>query len=168
MDKLKTYTAAGIIFALITGTISHFVYEWSGNNSLAGLLFPINESTWEHMKLVFFPMLYYSFFMNKKLKSEYPCITSAICAGILSGTALIPIIFYTYSGILGYNTATLNILTFIVSVIIAFYTVYRLTLSCKAEKYEFPLKILVAVTAAAFIVFTYFPPKAGLFKNPLT
>ncbi|MDD7025196.1 MAG: DUF6512 family protein, partial [Oscillospiraceae bacterium] len=57
MNKLKCYTITGILFVIITGTISHFVYEWSQNNFILGLFFPVNESTWEHMKLLFFPML---------------------------------------------------------------------------------------------------------------
>lgn len=32
VSSLKFYVIKGIIFVLITGTISHFVYDWSGNN----------------------------------------------------------------------------------------------------------------------------------------
>ena len=57
MNTLKKYIIKGTIFVLITGVISHFVYEWSGNNRLVGLFFPTNESVWEHMKLCFYPYL---------------------------------------------------------------------------------------------------------------
>ena len=108
-SSLKRYTTAGLIFVLITGTLSHFVYEWSGSNHLLGLFFPVSESTWEHMKLVFFPMLLYSLFMNHKLKDRYPCIRCTLMSGIITGTFLIPVIFYTYSGILGRNYMFLDI-----------------------------------------------------------
>ena len=29
----------------ILGTVWHFVYDWSGQNYLTGLIFPVNEST---------------------------------------------------------------------------------------------------------------------------
>ena len=103
MSKLKYYTIAGTIFVIITGSLAHFVYEWSGKNFILGLFFPVSESTWEHMKLCFFPMLIYSLFMNKRLKDDYPCVTTALLSGILLGTFFIPVIFYTYSGILGSN-----------------------------------------------------------------
>ena len=65
---LKQYTLIGIIFVTIAGTLSHFVYEWSGKNPfLALFLFPINETTWEHMKLVFFPSIVYATFMAYKI-----------------------------------------------------------------------------------------------------
>lgn len=44
------------IFILISGVILHFTYEWSNNNQLIGTFSAINESTWEHLKLLFFPM----------------------------------------------------------------------------------------------------------------
>lgn len=166
INQLKRYTIIGIIFVLITGTLSHFVYEWTGKNYAAGLFFPTNESTWEHMKLIFFPMLLYSFFMNNKLKQSFPCITSALYAGILAGIFSIPVIFYTYSGILGYSTLILDILTFVLSVLMAFQIVYKLTLSCRMEKYTFLLSIIVCIVTVCFLLFTYYPPHIGLFKNP--
>ena len=95
MKQLKAYTIIGIIFTIILGSLSHFFYEWSNNNFFVGLFTPINESTWEHMKLLFFPMLLYSLLMIPKLKGNYPCIHSAYWTGILIGTLLIPAIFYT-------------------------------------------------------------------------
>ena len=45
------------IFVIIFGTLLHFTYNWSNNNSLIGAFSAVNESTWEHLKLLFFPML---------------------------------------------------------------------------------------------------------------
>lgn len=153
----------GIFCTLVTGILFHFVYEWSGNNHFVGLFSAVNESTWEHMKLVFFPMLFYSFYMNEKLKNEYPCVTSALLFGILLGTILIPIIFYTYSGVLGRNLLVLDIGTFIISVLILFYAVYKLTLSCRLENFQCFLKILVLCFAVCFLSFTYHAPTIGIF-----
>lgn len=166
MSKLKLYTIAGTIFVIITGSLAHFVYEWSGKNFILGFFFPVSESTWEHMKLCFFPMLIYSFFMNKRLKDDYPCVTTALLSGILLGTFFIPVIFYTYSGILGRNYVPLDIAVFVISVIIAFWAVYKLTLSCKMISCSFRLGLFVFVIAVCFLVFTYIPPDIGLFIAP--
>lgn len=166
MNDLKCYAITGTIFVIIAGTISHFIYEWSGQNFILGFLFPVSESTWEHMKLCFFPMLVYSLFMNKRLSSDYPCITSALLSGILLGTFLIPVLFYTYSGILGQNYAPVDIAVFVISVILAFCAVYKLTLSCKMVSYTPGLMLLVWAMVICFFVFTYLPPKIGLFLPP--
>lgn len=46
---LKSTTIIGFIFVLVLGTISHFAYDWSGQNTLIGFLVPVSESTWEHI-----------------------------------------------------------------------------------------------------------------------
>ena len=138
MNQLKLYTATGAAFVIILGTLAHFFYEWSHKSSIVGIFTPINESTWEHMKLLFFPMLLFSLIAITKLKDIYPCITSSLLSGILAGTALIPIIFYTYTGFLGYNLLFLEISAFIFAVISAFCTAYKLTFQLLFLTYYLP------------------------------
>lgn len=160
------YPIKGILFVSIAGTLAHFVYEWSNNNYILGFFFPVNESTWEHMKLFFFPMLLFSIWMNQNLKEEYPCVTGALLAGTLLGTFFIPVLFYTYSGILGKNVPLLDIATFFISVIAAFCYIYKQTLSCN-QKLPVPfLKCAVLLVLLGFLLFTYHPPALGIFQAP--
>ena len=165
MKQLKHYTIIGIFFVLIAGTLTHFLYEWTGNNFVIGLFTPINESVWEHMKLIFFPMLLYSFVAISKLRKDYPCTASAFCFGILAGTILVPICFYTYTSILGRNIFPLDIGSFALSTIIAFFTAYKLTLSCKLKFYTFLLYGLVIIFFICFLVFTYHAPDMKIFAD---
>ena len=166
MNTLKKTLLAGTLFVMITGTLCHFVYEWSGSHPVAGLFTPVNESTWEHMKLLFFPMLFISFFLNSRLKKEFPCITSALALGILTGTFSIPILFYSYTGILGFNLAPVDILIFFISVILGFRTVYDLALSCEKKDQGFLLVTLIFLLCICFFLFTWFPPELALFASP--
>lgn len=84
-------------------------------------------------------MLFIAFFLNSRLKKEFPCITSALALGILTGTFSIPILFYSYTGILGFNLAPVDILIFFISVILGFRTVYDLALSCEKKTRVFSL-----------------------------
>ena len=113
MIQLKRYTVAGIIFVWITGSLAHFLYAWTGNNSMAGLFTPVNDSVWEHMKLLFFPMLLYSFFISVIFKSSRLCIASSLLWGNLAGTLLIPVFYYAYTFILAKNIFILDIGIFI-------------------------------------------------------
>lgn len=166
MQLLKRYILIGIIFVLMTGTLSHFVYNLSGRNNFIGFFFPINESTWEHMKLIYFPMTLYALFVIPKLRNEYPCITSALLYSILIGTFAIPVFFYTYTGILGQNYPALDIATFAVSVLSAFYSAYKLTVSCQADTQKRFLFFVVLLLGICFVIFTYYPPNLGLFSEP--
>lgn len=166
MKHLKRYTIIGILFVIITGSLAHFLYDWTGNNPIIGLFVPINESAWEHIKLLFFPMLIYSIIMILKFKKIYPCITSALYFGISLGTVLIPTFFYLYTALLGKNTLILDIGTFILSVIIAFWLSYKLTLSCKLEPYTRSLCCFIWILFICFLLFTYHPPSAKIFEDP--
>lgn len=166
MKLLKRYTTIGIIFVLITGTLAHFLYDWTGKNHIVGLFTPINESVWEHMKLLFFPMLIYSLIIILKFHKKYSCITSALSFGILAGAFLIPLFYYAYTSILGKNVFILDISIFILSIVIAFWLSYKLTLSCRPEPYKFLLCTMMCILFVCFLVFTYHPPDVTIFQDP--
>lgn len=166
MKHLKKYTVIGIFFVLTVGTLAHFLYDWTGNNRVVGLFTPINESIWEHMKLLFFPMLIYSVIMISKFRKIYPCITSALCFGILAGAFLIPLFYYAYTYFFGKSVFILDIGIFILSIIIAFWLSYKLTLSCRLESYTSILCILMCILFICFLYFTYHPPDAVIFQDP--
>ena len=117
--RLNIFLIIGAVFTIITGTLLHFVYEWSGESLFVGIFSPINESVWEHLKLLFFPMsvwiLIGYFIFGKKFKTYIP---SAVI-GILSGMILIPMWFYTYTVFTGKPILFLDILSFIISVCVA-------------------------------------------------
>jgi len=166
MKSLKLFCIIGAVVTIILGVISHFVYELSGGNFLVGLFFPVNESTWEHLKLLYFPMLAYALVAGKKAEEQYPCIYNAMFTGILVGLGLIPVLFYTYTGILGYNVDWINIAVYIVSVLVAYYVVYREAENCTVEESKL-LRYLMYALLLAFMIFTVYPPDLGIFQNPV-
>lgn len=111
-------------------------------------------------------MFLYSLFIIFKFQKIYPCITSALSFGLITGTLLIPIFFYAYTGILGKDFFILDIATFIVSILIAFWLSYKLTLSCRLEPYTFLLCFSVCILFICFLRFTYHPPAAQIFEDP--
>lgn len=165
MKHLKQYTIIGILFVLAKGTLDHFLYDWSGHNYLVGLLTPIKESIWEHMKMLFYPMLLYNLFLIFKFRKTYSCITASLCFGILMGSILIPVFFYAYTSILGKDVFIIDISLFILSILIAFRLSYKLTLSCRLEPYTAILCCLVIVLLICFMVFTYHPPGTRIFQD---
>ncbi len=111
-------------------------------------------------------MLFYSLWMSVRLRKEEPGVIPALAVGNLAGCVLIPTIFYTYSGVLGFHLLSLDIITFLVSVLAAFALALRLTPNGKIRKYEPVLVAVIALIAVLFFVFTYGPPEIGLFAEP--
>lgn len=155
------------IFVAILGTLLHFVFEWSGQNLLVGTFSAINESTWEHLKLLFFPMLisiiWGYFYFDKKI----PNFLCAKTVGIIVAILFTIIFFYTSSGVIGKNIAILNIATFYIAVILGEYIPYKLITSNFSCNNKVSL-IILFILLISFITFTYYTPEIGLFQDPLT
>lgn len=166
MKNLKPYMIVGFVFVSVIGTLFHFVYQWSENNLILGLIAPVNESIWEHTKLIFFPMSVYALVLYRKIGGEYPCLRSSMCFGSLLGMLIIIVLYYTYTGILGFNTDVINIAIFFLSVITSFYVAYKFTLSCQVKQYENILQILNLLVICLFVIFTFSPPNIPLFVSP--
>lgn len=163
---MSIYFILGFFFVSITGTLAHFLYDFSDQNCIVGLFTPVNESTWEHMKLIFFPMLLYSLFTISKLHEQYPCVKNGLFIGMIIGTFLIPILFYAYTSVLGYNKLIIDVSIFYLSVFVAFVTAYWITSNgyCSSSKV---ISIIILLLTVMFIVFTYFPPNIDIFKSPV-
>ena len=166
MKYVKYYLAAGLIFTAVLGTLSHFFYGWSGQNPLIALFSPVSESTWEHMKLVFFPLLFWSLLAPPRARKALPALRPALLAGGLAGTWSIPVLFYTYSGILGRNIAFIDIAIFYIAVLISFGLARKLCTSARMEDAGSVIGILTIIMVLAFFLFTFSAPRGGLFAVP--
>lgn len=168
-NKLFKLSTAGFIFVGIIGSLCHFVFEWSGYNRIIGALFPVNESPWEHLKLILLPYFIWSlieYFALKKDRKIFFCKS----VGVVSGMVTILIIFYTYTGIIGYNISIIDILSFFIGVLTAFATDYFMIKSNKFNNTSYNIIgiILFIILFAVFILFTFAPPLIPLFKDPLS
>ena len=153
------------IFVMILGVLFHFTYDWSGKNIIVGFFSATNESTWEHLKLIFFPMFISSvvgFLVLGKSIMNYWC---ARLKGIVSAMVFTVVFFYTYIGVLGYNIDIINILTFFVAVLIGEFISYSFMVSNKSCN-NISSAIGLMVIFALFILFTYSNPDIGLFREP--
>lgn len=166
MKKIRNFQIISVIFVWIVGTLLHFTHDWFPNSTIFTIISAVNESTWEHLKLVFFPMLCMTiigYFYNKSVKN----FLYAKLISILIAMSFIVVFFYTYTGIIGRNFAVLDIDSFFVAVILGEYLAYRIMISNKKRiNSSLSITILIAILIG-FAVFTYYPPNIGLFENPV-
>ena len=165
-DLIFNFQIFSFIFTSLLGTLLHFTYEWSNNTQFIGFFSAVNESTWEHLKLIFFPMLITTiigyFYLGKNVQN-FLC---AKTIGIIVSMLFTVIFFYTYSGILGTNIDVINILIFFIAIILGEYSAYRLILSDFKCNKKIAILILI-ILLFCFIIFTYNPPLIGLFIPPI-
>lgn len=158
----------GFAVTIFLGTILHFIYEWCNESRWIAPFSGVNESTWEHMKLLFCPMLIFSVIESffRRGRSDFWCIKAR---GIMLGLAAIPILFYTYNGVIGKSPDWVNIGIFFVSAAIAF--LYQSVLLKRESTTCFRPWIAIAVLLSIgtmFVVFTFYTPPLAIFKDPLT
>lgn len=165
--NLLTYEILSTIFILILGFLLHFTFEWSNKNVIIGIFSSINESTWEHLKILFFPMLLSTimgyFYFGKEIPN-YLCYKTK---GILIASIFIIIFFYVYTGIIGKSYIILDIGSFIVGVIIGEYYTYKKIIS-NSKCNNIISIIILFILSLSFILFTFYPPHINLFKDPKT
>ena len=166
--SIGLWQLVGFAVTSLVGTVLHFLYDWLDDARWIAPFSGVNESTWEHMKLLFIPMFLFAlieslFFQDQE---SFWCIK---LRGTVLGLMLIPIIFYTYNGTIGKSPDWVNIAIFFISAATAFIyearLLYRDDVPCKNPRRAF--LILVAI-AALFVIFTFMTPELGIFRDPIT
>ena len=147
--KILKLEAFGFIFTSVLGTLMHFFYEWSNNNSLIGLFCPVNESPFEHLKLLLFPYLIWTFIEAVKLSQDKFNIYFSKLIGIVSGMFLTLAVFYICKGMLGKDFDFINIASFFIGVLTAYIISYNIIENSKGKGLingiSFAMLILIAM-----------------------
>ena len=93
--RWRTWETVGLLVVLAAGNLLHFVYDWSGGWGAAAAFSAVNESTWEHMKLLFFPMFLFSVVQVCCLGRNYPNFLAARGVSTVTGVALTPWVLWS-------------------------------------------------------------------------
>lgn len=167
--SLKLWQIGGFVFTGLAGVLLHFLYDWTNQSIIVAPFSAVNESTWEHMKLLFFPMFLFALIEYKFIGKDYENFWCTKLIGTITGLLLIPIIYYAYTGVLGVNADWFNIVIFFIAAGTAYYLENLLlkneTNFCKSSFVAFIILCLIAVL---FIVMTFVQPKIPLFQDITT
>lgn len=159
---------AGFSISSLVGSLLHFVFDWTNQSLLAAPFSAINESTWEHMKLIFFPMFIFALFQSIFFK-DYDNFWCIKLRGILTGLILIPVLFYTFNGVFGKTPDWLNISFFFIATASSYFAetflFKREKFICKYPKISF---LIICLIGISFVIFTFKAPQIPIFRDPLT
>lgn len=166
MKSIKYWELFGAIFTILVGTLLHFTFDFSHQNHFVALFAAVNESTWEHLKLAFWPTFVFAILewlvFHRQIKNF--CLASFV--KLFSMPLLIIAFFYFWLAFLPDNFIY-DISIFIVSVILGYVFSYKIIKSEKTWGPEWLWMILIIIGLLKFSLFTYFPPKIFLFRDPI-
>ena len=165
--QIIIFCIIGFVFVSIFGTLSHFFYSWSGKNKIVGILFPANESTWEHLKLAIFPTLL--FFFIGMFFIDNANYLFAFFIVLLLPIILIPLIFYSYTFFTKSPILIVDILTYYFSLFVSFLMCFNILNHSPFNVVFNIISIIgIVIIVICYLTFTIKPPKIFLFKDPIT
>jgi hypothetical protein len=167
--KIFTWEVVGAVLISFAGSLLHFVFELFNGWPPLALIAAVNESTWEHLKLAFWPALVYALiewrFFGRRVKNFWP----AKAVGILAMPLIIVAVFYGYTVLAGHNVFWADISLFVLAVFAGQMLSYRIL--CRRplpSGANVAALVVLALLVAAFLLLTFFPPRCPLFCDPRT
>ncbi len=167
---VRTYHFTGIFVILLIAGPLHFAYEWSGENYFVGLVSPVSESIWEHLKMIYWPTLLwwiigYAVYGKKKSLSMKKWF-QAMAISIIFGMLIIVLWYYMWSGAIGIEATWVNFSSMISVVIGQLLAMHVYRVAVPRWIYFGSGTLIVIVLAVMTVSFTYYPPDLPIFIAP--
>lgn len=145
------------------GCIWHFLYDWVPV-PLIGLFAPVDESVWEHLKLLLWPVVPAAAVLA--WRSQRP---KAVLSGFLTAILLMPVVllsvYYVAGGAFLIGGLFFDIGLYVVTMVFGFALAWRLTCSGRAVPHLGTLIMLCGLWAAALLCFSIAAPALPIFDS---
>lgn len=162
LKKIKIFSVFG---TFILAFLTHFLYDWFPN-PIFSIFLPVNESIWEHMKMLFTTILLYEIIEFIILKVKKIETNNFLFASFISAIISIPIYLIIFLPIyyrFGENMIIIFIIMFI-TILISQIINYKLLIKEELGFKYFSI-ILIIISYIIFGLLTYYPPQTHLFYD---
>jgi len=159
MSRPFTKLIAAFVVTTLAGAALHFLYELFPN-VLTAIFSPMNESVWEHLKIIFWPYLAAALILNRrKGESLVPALAALllICALMLLTSYLYYVVWF------GDNEA-FGPVSFVLLMVLGF-SLPSMIWRVAVMRWSDLVYPAVIVLAAALVLFTFLPPDHVLFAD---
>ena len=147
-----------IIF--IISSICHFIYNIFPNTFFS-IFFPVNESIWEHLKLLFTSSIIFSIINYKRINNIF---SITLIRSVLLIIILL-ILFLPVYYLFGENIIFTLIILFI-TILITEFIISKISNKKLIKSLNFISIFLIIISYFIFGYLTYNPPKLDLFRDP--
>lgn len=166
MFQIKKWEIWGAILSIIAGSLLHFTYGWSGNNKIVAIFGAVNESTWEHLKLAFWPTLIIVIIEYFAISRSTKNFFLASFVKLISMPLVIVGLFYVWLAVFPDNFIW-DISIFVIAVIAGYVFSYKILTNKKEFGYQTLSALLILLMFVMYASFTYCSPKNFLFRDPV-
>ena len=165
LKKIKVVAVLGIF---ILSFLSHFAYDLFPN-IIFSFIFPVNESIWEHMKILFTSTLLYGiidYLLLKKYNIKYNNFNFQLYFTALIGIPIYLVIYLPLYNLLGESpliSISLLLIVYIITQIVSYNILKEKELKV-LNTLSVPIIIIIYL---GFIYLTYNPPHKFIFYDIL-
>lgn len=164
--NLKKSKIISIIFIFLLCFLFHFVYELLPC-TITAIFFPVNESIWEHIKMIYTAIIFNGFveyIILKKSNVQFNNFTTSLFISALTMIPIFLIIYLPLYNIFG-PKFMLNIGIMLIVIIISQIISFYILKSKKNSKLDFISLLLIMISFVVFSYLTYHTPKVKLFYD---
>lgn len=162
---MKRRAGLSAIVVISAGSLLHFAWEWSGRSTLVAVFAATNESTWEHLKLSFWPALALVP-IQRSLYGPLPGWLPATAVRSILPSFLIVPLFYGYTALTGAHSLAADIAIFALSIFAGEFLGHALLTHEPGPRLRIPALVLLLLAAVLFSTLTFWPPNFFLFDPP--
>ena len=169
--QLLLWEVGGFVWIMLAGSAFHFIFELSGFNPVAALFGSVNESTWEHLKLFFWPGLLFVLVQHAFVKDFAHNYWWAKAAALAVTPIGVIVSFYFYLGIaipmFGGGNLALDISTGAFGVLLGNIVSFRILTAEPRPKRAHNRRagLVIGGMVVLFLLLTYFPIRMFLFED---
>ena len=145
--------------AILAGCALHFLYEWLPS-AITALFSPVNESLWEHVKLVFWPLLGAALMLSR----DRPGGMRPWLLALPLMCALMLVLGWVYHLVLGGEAVWVDVAVYILVMTLGFWLAARFSGPFQGIRWLLPI-LVAAVLALLIGWFTLYPPEGLLFRD---
>lgn len=163
--KLKTWSIIGIFVTFLLAAGWHYLYSDVAKCGVTAAIAPVNESPWEHAKLLFVPAIIWYVILYFIAGRKFPNYIFSHAAALPVMPAMMLLLFYAYQLVRPESIVIDIIIAFIV-LALGQLIAYSLTVSkyrLSGAGYNTAAMAIVLGMLALFTAFTYSPPRWEIF-----
>jgi len=153
-------------FLFVLGSLLHFTYKWSRENKLVGIISPVNESIFEHSKLLLFPLSLFwivgYFFLKDSVDANSYFI--AMVVSVITSIIVMISFYYTYKEFIGNSYLWIDIFDLLLSLFIGQVVANHIYVHSNNVPSIISISIMI-ILSIGYIYLTFKPFKTPLFLD---
>lgn len=171
LSRPEKWILAGIPALFAIGSGMHFLYQLLGESPIVGAFAPVNESIWEHEKLLVLPLilwwLLYERIHGRQREIEKHRWYAGALSALLAALAAMPFFYYFYTSAFGAEFVWADVLILLAALFLGQLLGLHIVRRSRGMHPAFVLTLFLLILLA-FALLTFFPPHIPLFRDHMT